>query len=56
MLSDKVFNIARKIGRWSRFENEAKGTLTNISLEVRLTWTGSDVRANELFSVKVFND
>ena len=53
MLCDLIHSedtfIVTKIGRWSRFENEAKGTQTNMSLEVRLTWTGSDVTADFFF-------
>ena len=61
MLSEKMFCdlihsedtfIIRNVGRWSRLENEAKGSQ---SLEVRLTRTGSDATA-DFFSLKVLND
>ena len=41
--------IVRNVGRWNRFEKEAKGAQTNMSLEVTLTRTGSDVTADFFF-------
>ena len=41
--------IVRNVGRWSPFENKAKDTQTNMSLEVKLRRTGSDATADFFF-------